>query len=213
MYDASKPKWRNSDHCATKVIKAIKGLPFNGSAEMKIFGQPYVLTATNAHEMIPVWAKWAVSKISDLPKPIRLVPVPNSGAIVSEPAESFRTLEMAYAVAAAATAAGIQASAHARLRWAEQMVKASKGGGPRNPHTLLDKLRFCDPPLPEGTVVLIDDVITLGGHMMACVEALAGEGRRPARGVVAGRTVHDALDHPFAVPVLNLGSMGSWYGF
>ena len=77
------------------------------------------------------------------------------------------------------------------LRWDEPMPSASQEQGPRDPAELYPHLEL------RGTLrhrqrthVLVDDVLTTGGHLRACAAFLA------SRGVVAGFAVCAARSDP-----------------
>lgn len=97
---------------------------------------------------------------------IGIVPVPNSGATANN--RSFRTMELAQKIAALAPG---KLRALPALRWRRPLVPAHRGG-PRNPNALLENLALIRKP--DSPVVLFDDVMTSGGHMVACYRRLSG---------------------------------------
>ena len=77
------------------------------------------------------------------------------------------------------------------LRWKTPIMKAHEGGE-RDPLTLLDLLDEPLEPITRGMrVVLVDDVMTKGGHMAACARLLAEHGAAVRLGVVAAHAVHE----------------------
>jgi hypothetical protein len=50
----------------------------------------------------------------------------------------------------------------------------------------------------------LDDVLTLGGHLTASAAKLREIGHDPRYAICCGRTKHEPLEDPFAVPVEEL---------
>jgi hypothetical protein len=93
------------------------------------------------------------------------------------------------------------------LRWKRALPPAHQGGV-RDPKTLLENMTLVT-ELPQRAVpVLVDDVLTKGGHLLAAVEKLAGTSiGRPRLALVGGRTVLDPPKDPFAPVVEHLDEL------
>ena len=83
------------------------------------------------------------------------------------------------------------------LRWIEEMQSA-RIGGPRDAIFLYKKL-IVNTDLPDGDMVLIDDVYTTGGHLKASAWVLQDKGRKILAAICCGRTTWQQLADPFAV--------------
>ena len=70
------------------------------------------------------------------------------------------------------------------LRWKRRLVQAHRGG-PRDPAILQDNLVLVK--RPDRAVVLFDDVMASGGHMVACYRRMHEEGLSPIAALVIGR--------------------------
>jgi predicted amidophosphoribosyltransferase len=108
-------------------------------------------------------------------------------------------LEQAQALAAEL---GMGAMVVDALRWSEPLLSASAAGGMRDPQHLLDRLRVVG-TFPEARLryVLVDDVVTSGGHLQACGAMLRAHGQRVELAAVAGRADRTRAAEPFAMRV------------
>jgi len=183
-YRTDKGDWRQDDHNASKLIKALKGDDINMFAKIPtIDGNRRRLTNSNRH-MAAIWfAEWAARRIdTEMVLPVSLVPVPNSEATAES--TDFATARLAEEIAARSERV---ASAAAVLRWVEPMPKSRSQNGLRNKMYLATKLRLLAKPKPA-VVVLVDDVCTSGSHLHACRMKLREAGCPVLLAVCAGRT-------------------------
>lgn len=191
---------RQQDYSATHLVKAVKGSELNPKAYAyaTIGGRRTKITNTNKDQAINWFAEWASPQIDALGAgPKVLVPVPSSMTVVGA-MDEFRTALIARVMAsycANATVAPV-------LRWTEEMVP-SYAGGPRNKWILYPKLALTG-PVPQGTLVLIDDVQTTGGHLIASAWRLEDQNRSVPLAVCCGRTFHEQQDDPFTMADENL---------
>jgi len=171
--------WREADFCAAAIKKALKGDTINNNCHVVLGGSGFQLNQASRDEVAPRMAKDVATHLKKrFPKgtKLSLVPIPNTDAVVGADGP-FRTLELAHEFARALTAAGLPAAAVDALRWTEAMPKASTGAGSRSAAHLRTKLKVIASKL-LGTVILIDDVMTSGGHMRACESVLQGAGHK-----------------------------------
>jgi orotate phosphoribosyltransferase len=68
---------------------------------------------------------------------------------------------------------------------------ASKQGGPRDSATLYANLTFVEELRKGTTVVLVDDVMTSGGHLKACAAKIRSKGADVVLAICGGRTLYD----------------------
>lgn len=76
--------------------------------------------------------------------------------------------------------------------------KAHDGGGERRWQVILPHLR--GDAAGVGPAVLLDDVMTTGGHLRACARYLAAQGVEVADAFLIGRTMWTRPEHMFTVP-------------
>jgi len=86
------------------------------------------------------------------------------------------------------------------LRWKKEYASA-RSGGTRDPLILYNNLKITKPGSWKLPVILVDDVLTSGGHLMACTAILRENGARVDLAVCAGRTVQESPRNPFEVQV------------
>lgn len=125
-----------------------------------------------------------------------IVPVPNSQATIAND-DDFRTWELARRIA---DELGDNVIAHDELRWLDVMPRASEGG-PRQAHELFPNLRCDLQAHPDADRILIDDILTTGGHLQACAARIRATGSSVEAALVCGRTKHIQVSNPFAMPV------------
>lgn len=189
-------KWREQDYDAHFFVHAVKNdrekigqratrLPMGA-------GGTYVRVDRDNLE-IPqrFFARWAADKVRrlELERPV-FVAIPNRDGLVE--AKSFNTARLAR-MAAAAFGAG--AEAFTGLRFREYVPKEQ--GKRQSVRELMANMVLLEEP-PAGTLVILDDVFTLGKHVTATVKMLPKK-RAPDVAVVAGKTEKRPLDDMTAV--------------
>jgi orotate phosphoribosyltransferase len=74
----------------------------------------------------------------------------------------------------------------------------SSQDGTRDPQELYENLVVTKDP-PKGSLVLVDDVRTTGGHLLSAAARLVEKGGRVPLAVCAARTVWDQDQEPFSM--------------
>jgi len=117
-----------------------------------------------------------------LPSPVVLVPIPDSTCDLKQFRPS-RTVKLSEAIAVRTTTTVLVSDI---LRWKYPQPPSHRGGS-RDPERLLRELVLTRMP-PSGTIVLIDDVLTTGAHILASAEKIRGAGCRCEDAICVART-------------------------
>lgn len=96
------------------------------------------------------------------------------------------------------------------FRWRHVMPSANNGGGTRDPEALYEALVIRPGALngwvPDRPCILIDDVLTTGGHVQASDAALEDLiGRRAGVALVAGVSDDEHVENPFVARTVVIG--------
>ncbi|MEI8715662.1 hypothetical protein [Mesorhizobium sp. ISC11] len=188
---------RREDYNATLLVHAVKGKPIGSSqyAHVRIGGSSVMITDASKDRAMDWFGEWAAPFVKAQGwAPKVLVPIPNRSAVAGNSAVP-RTALIAHAVRRATGGAVVVADV---LRWKRQLPKSTDMAS-RRPEVLLPDLILTG-KVPVGTVVLIDDVFTSGGHAIASTWRLADQLKTPSCVISCGRTLHIQLDDPFKVP-------------
>jgi hypothetical protein len=200
LTEVAKVVWRARDHDAHDFVKAVKGQPINGFAQIPCRRQAHRIDDSNRDLALELFGRMIsdVAQGHGLSSPAVIVPVPNSCCHVGWPLPP-RTLEQAHALASELEQGLIVLDA---LRWSESLLSASAGGGQREPQHLFDRLRVVQ-EFPAGGLpcILVDDVLTSGGHLQACAAVLRARGHPVELALVAGRALRAQVAEPFTVRV------------
>jgi hypothetical protein len=188
----SKTRWRDEDHSASQFVKAAKGISFNGYGHVPVCGRQMLLQMTNAQEAVNWFGEMAAAGLKRLPRGAVLVPIPNSGCGTWNNAVP-RTMRLAEALARCFDGVRILDC----LRWKTKLAPSSKGGT-RNPQMLYDALAVTR-KVKDSKLILVDDVCTTAGHLLAARALLIEHGAECSMAICVGRTVHDSEPDPFAV--------------
>lgn len=203
-YRTAGDNFTQADWGALKFIKAIKGKPVNGYAQVPIFGQTKreflnAATASQAPDwfgrMVANGLRW--SKVGE----IVLVSIPNSACDInsSQPPKAF------ILATAAAAYIGEKAMVADLLRWKTAMVPAHQGGT-RDVDELFRNLELApNATIPTQPILLVDDVMTSGAHLRAAAAFLRARRATVAGAICAGRADNAFLGtNAFAIRIEEL---------
>jgi hypothetical protein len=178
--------WSKADYNASRFVKAIKEKPVKGYGYVPVGGgKVLLLDASTAKDAPAMFAQRAAIVVKwDQVGPVAFVPLPNSSCAVNTD-QPPRTRKLADALAThILTGDAIVADI---LRWDTPLPSAHEAGGTRDPQLLYPRLRLVG-DVPAGRrIVLIDDVLTSGGHLRAAAAFLEAQGATVAGAVCAGR--------------------------
>jgi hypothetical protein len=199
--DTWSDKWRNEDYSAMNLVKAVKSLHFGGSSSITQGGSSYSITNTTEGRAraLMIAARALAGKIHKAGyEAVSVMPVPSSAHITPEAMFTGRRLAEAIEEAHKPFVA-------APTLYFDQTMPPARGGGNRNPNTIQPHLRIAAPP-PTGRVVLLDDVCTSGGHLIAAARFLRQHGIQVQDAFVIGRTCWDRPDSMWSVATENLAT-------
>lgn len=181
-YAESGEAWGATDFVAFKFVQALKGNAIKGYAWLPRPVRPLKIDADDCSAAFTVFGEWGAQQVQQLgtANP-RLVPVPSSSCLALGTDEKGRKL----AACIAERAPGSIVSE--MLHWHEAHGKTADSGS-RDPAVLLANLRVAQ-GVPPSNIILIDDVATTGGHLLACARALRHFGHTVENAICAAQTV------------------------
>ncbi len=190
--------WRPDDHNAHDFIFAIKGRDFKGYALIPFGGQPQRIDNSNRDRVVEWFGAMAAEylRTTETEGPISLVPIPGSKC----DRQSLGTPRTAALANAISGAFGPGARVCDMLRWKAALASANEQGGSRDPKFLLANLVRTG-PVPSGRLILVDDVLTSGGHLQAAEALIHAAGHQVEVALCAGRADAVQPANPFAIRV------------
>lgn len=168
-------------------------------------GQKIRITKDNGSLPRKIFGEWLAERIAKLgAEGALIVPVPSKDAVVGE--KTSRSLDM---VGEALRGTKYEEAVFDGLRWSEKLAKAHEGG-PRGKDALLTFLRAGD--VKGKKVVLVDDLFSKGGHLLAAAAKLESAGATVLAALTCGRTVYDFETKPFGNQEINLEQeLADWH--
>jgi hypothetical protein len=182
---------REPDHVTPyQIVRAVKGIPFDGHATITVGGVQWRFDSSNSQPAVA----WAVERLGERifaeyeGEAITIVPVPGHTHATPEEVAAGRVHHLGSALAEALRARGMSAHVFPLLCW-KAAIQSAREGGPRDSAVLAPQLRVV-PAQHVRKVVLIDDVVTSGGHIAAACAVLSAAGHDVAEvAFTVGRTV------------------------
>jgi hypothetical protein len=176
--------WRSDDFNAHDFVHAIKDHDIRGYAYVPLRGEWQRFDNSNRQVVV----EWFGTMVADYFRGERLRITPPLAAFVPIPGSRFDTSCRDYPRTTALAEAVARALGHAAVedifRWKTVMPSANAFGGTRDPHALFENLSMLRPS-SHSEVVLLDDVLTSGGHIQACAARLREVGVDVTRAVCA----------------------------
>jgi predicted amidophosphoribosyltransferase len=176
---------------AFKFCRAVKSARINGHLTFPWKAKPEVINQSNvarAREIFGIFIRMSLEQLGL--KSAVLIPVPSKDGLVE--AQSFRSLVMVQEAMAKQT---FNATIAPILRFNQQLTSAH-AGGLRGREVIRPYLTLVRSP-PAGPVILIDDIITSGGSLLASYDVLAAHDIKAVGAVICGHTVNDSLTAAF----------------
>jgi len=189
---AGKPRPRNPPFWeAYMFCWAVKSGEFHGNFYIERKEGRLNITRNNFQLVRPTFGSWAAKNLPTFTEEsLLVVPVPSKAALIG--VEAYTSLEMTRQALKGTTYENCVLDG---LRWTEKLQKAHEGG-PRKRADLLPLLQVTS-DVKEKKIVLIDDLFTTGGSLLACQDRLSAEGATVLGAITCGRTVYDATEPPF----------------
>ena len=181
-YAESGEAWGGTDFVAFKFVQALKGNAINGYAWLPRPVKPLKIDSTDCSAAFTVFGEWGAQQVAQIGiQNPRLVSVPSSSSIALGTDEKGRKLASCIAERAPGSITSEM------LHWHEAHGKTADSGS-RDPAVLLENLRV-QQGVPPSNIILIDDVATSGGHLLACARALRFFGHTVEHAICAAQTV------------------------
>lgn len=183
-------QWRDSDYRAMNMVRALKRKPLKGYFDVQVAGVLRRFTRENVGEFVdrvPIALARTILRHHDAPA--TLVPIPNSH-VVDPATPDFHTLTLACQIAGNS---GGRYTVQPALVFQEPQQKSHEGG-PRDPNIIEAAYKVVAEVL--GPVILIDDVCTLGGHLIAARWKLHSANSPVALACTFGRSTKQQVQDP-----------------
>lgn len=187
---------RGVDYNATHLVKAVNGLPLNPNSYtiVPIGSRRVKIVEANKDAAIDWFAEWAAQRIKGLgPGRNIIVPVPSSKTTIKSDA-NFRTALIARKIAALS----VNTLPFPSLRFDSERPNSREEGESRAAPDVYSGLRLIA-NLPAGRLILLEDVLTGGGHLKAAAWKLEDAGGKVEHALCCGRSLETQLDDPFEV--------------
>ena len=194
-------RWRSEDYDSYKWVQALKGKELNKYAQVTVRGTIRRLSNENLADAIQWFGEFVEEYLQKEPVkgPFLVVPVPNSSCLMTSSARP-RTRRLAKAVCDQLEDGSKVLDC---LRWKKNLGSASAAGGPREAEILYANLNILSNEMKglneKAAILLVDDVITSGGHLRACVARLKKAGLSVDLAFCGGKTVYDQKQRAFSV--------------
>lgn len=191
-------KWRPEDFRALKMVKAVKGEPINGYFSSRVGGVWRKYDQKNVSEFTNrVSRALATNILRHCDGPTTIVPIPNSH-VVATTTLGFKTLKLANAIAEHGRG---QLKISPALVFAAPQKKSHEGGPREASH--FEKVYVLTAPV-EGSIVLLDDVCTGGGHLIAAYRRLNSQESPVVLACTFGRSTKEQIVNPVGVKLEHL---------
>jgi len=149
------------------------------------------------------WAAGQIPTLTDKDN-IVLIPVPSKDALLGK--KDSRSLRM---VREAFAGTKYENKVLDGLQWTRKVPQAHTGGS-RSRDVLLPLLQ-ADPAVKGKRVILVDELLSTGGSMLACADCLKAAGAEVVGAITCGRTIYNFDTPPFGTQEFELtAELSDW---
>jgi phosphoribosylpyrophosphate synthetase len=191
---------RREDLQMSSVVKIIKkdATTVRASDMTDIDGMPVRLIDGNRADVLRMFGKWGARRLRQLgANDAVLVGVPGSSHTAAN--GNFTAGRMAAAVAQHGAF-----QADPMLYFTQAMRPAHEGNRQARDINFLTGVLACTHQTLTGQIVLVDDVVTTGAHMVACARKLRALGATVSLALCAARTVKVQVPNPLDLPAFTI---------
>lgn len=190
--------YRQCDYDALKTVNAVKRRPVNGYAHIQVGKRLERLDAETAGK-VTAWCgeMFAAAWQPGWPRSVQIVPVPSSTTVLMsrvEGAPHCLAVQVAHHLPSQA------AIVSDVLSFLTPQRKAHSEAGTRDARKLFANMH-CDPLPCDLPVLLVDDVMTTGGHLQAAEAHIADVGGEVIGALVVARCEHSPDEDPLVPKV------------
>ena len=163
-------------------------------------GMPVRLKDCNRDDVLRMFGKWGARRLQSIGAA--------GGIIVGVPGSSHTSASANFTAGRMANAVAQFGGGHANpiLYFKEAMKPAHQGNKRARDTTYLEDMLVCTEERLTGPVVIVDDVVTTGAHMIASARKLRALGATVAIGLCAARSVKEGVANPFDVPPIDFAT-------
>jgi len=163
------------------------------------------VTKNNFALVRKTFGRWAAEHVPNFSKqPVALVPVPSKDGLAGK--QDYRSLKMTREAFAETQ---YSASVLDGLRWTRKVPQAHAGGA--RSRGILLPLLAASPEIKEQQVILIDELFSTGGSLLASADCLKAAGAEVLGAITCGRTVYDFNTPAFGTQEFDLtAELADW---
>jgi predicted amidophosphoribosyltransferase len=180
--------WDDAHFCVKKFVDAIKHRSIKAYAWMKVDSGPKRhLSQANASDAFKWFGEMAteILKNEGVSTKALFIPIPNSKCALGQVRSKTRDLADAIVKKFGGSVSDV-------LRFDEPQPSAHEEHGTRDPAEIIKHLRLQGSIPARRPIVLVDDVVTTGGHAIAAAEYLRKKGHEVVLVVAGACATHDA---------------------
>jgi hypothetical protein len=163
-------------------------------------GMPVKLANGYRDDVLRMFGKWGAWRLQTIGAA--------NGIIVGVPGSSHTTPDGQFTAGRMADAVARYGGGTARpiLHFTQAMRPAHSGNKQARDIDYLVSVLVCTQQQVAGPVILVDDVVTTGAHMVACTRKLRDLGATVSICLCAAKTVHEAVPDPLNLPPFTIST-------